>query len=136
MTSKEALEIIETYNYWQGGADTMGNICIHPSYLKARKNYDEAKSIIEKDLEELKELKIIMGTPIQDIMKKLKVLEILKRTKLDVWNFYHNIKDFDKSTYGITDYEWYSRHYRGFSLEKLNQKEFNLMKEWLDGNIR
>ena len=32
-----------------------------------------------KALEELEELKKIMGTPIQDIMKRLKVLEIFKK---------------------------------------------------------
>lgn len=31
-----------------------------------------------KDLEELEELKKIMGTPIQDIMKRLKVLDIIQ----------------------------------------------------------
>lgn len=48
MTLKEALNIIETYNYWEGGADSTGNICINPKYLEARKKYDEAKNLIEK----------------------------------------------------------------------------------------
>lgn len=38
----------------------------------------EAYNQVLKDLEDYEELKELMGTPIQDIMKKLKVLEILK----------------------------------------------------------
>lgn len=43
-------------------------------------DFDEEQifSDLEKDLEELEELKKIMGTPIQDIMKRLKILEIIK----------------------------------------------------------
>ena len=39
--------------------------------------YEIMKPIL-KDLEELEELKKIMGTPIQEVMRNLKVLEILK----------------------------------------------------------
>ena len=34
--------------------------------------------LLKKELEELEEYRKIMGTPIQDIMKRLKILEILK----------------------------------------------------------
>lgn len=68
-TSKEAL-------------DQLLRLSLIPDYVKP-KSVDEKyrrllRDKVEKDLEELEELKKIMGTPIQEIMKRLKVLEILK----------------------------------------------------------
>ena len=66
------------------------------------------------------------------IKKDLEILEILKRNKLDLWDFKQDIVDFDESLYTKTAYEWYSMHYREFSLEMLSQEEFDLIKEWLE----
>lgn len=41
-------------------------------------NFNREIEVIKQDLEELEELKKIMGTPIQEIMKRLKLLDILK----------------------------------------------------------
>lgn len=43
-----------------------------------------------KDLEELEELKKIMGTPIQDISKKLKNLEYYENEQYKHWNIFFN----------------------------------------------
>lgn len=40
----------------------------------------EAFRVIEKSLDELEELKKLMGTPIQDIMKRLKILEEIRNS--------------------------------------------------------
>lgn len=69
MTSKEALEfIIETFNKYANKPNDIG------LFFK----FCEAHEKVKKDLDELEELKKIMGTPIQEIMKRLKILEILK----------------------------------------------------------
>lgn len=47
-------------------------------------------NIILKDLEELKELKELMGTPVQDIMKKLKEFEKVKSFVINRTVFYDN----------------------------------------------
>lgn len=67
MTSKEAIKNIKEKSKMM----TKQGLCFY-GYVK------EDLNTIEKDLEELAELKKLMGTPIQDIMKRLKVLEILK----------------------------------------------------------
>lgn len=67
MTSKEALESIRNEYYTENGRK-----------IVVIGNDDERFDIVEKDLEELEEIKKIMGTPIQDIMKQLKVLDQLK----------------------------------------------------------
>lgn len=104
---------------------------------KTRRTKDISLSVeqieeLVKDLEELEELKVLMGTPIQDIMKRLKILEILKRTKLDLWDFKHDIENFKKCVSERTPYEWYSMHYMEFSREILSEKEFDLVWEWLE----
>ena len=43
-----------------------------------------------KDLDELEELKKIMGTPIQDIMEKLRKLEYYENEKYKHWNIFFN----------------------------------------------
>ena len=57
MTSKEALKIIETYNYWNGVEEITGNTCVNPVYLEVKKHYEEAKDILENDLEVLEIIK-------------------------------------------------------------------------------
>ena len=68
----------------------------------------------------------------EEIERKLDILDILKRTKLDLWDFKQDIDNYDELLYGRTAYEWYSMHYGNFSLELLSQEEFNLIKEWLN----
>ena len=60
MTSKETLNIIITYNYWRGAEDNIGDICVHPDYIKAKKYYNLALDKIEKDLEMLETLKLLI----------------------------------------------------------------------------
>ena len=50
MDSKEALKIIETYNYFNGAEEITGNICVNPVYLESKKHYQEAIDKIEKEL--------------------------------------------------------------------------------------
>lgn len=61
MENKEALEYLKNHNKYYEPVNR------------------EAFRVIEASLQELEELKKIMGTPIQDIMKRLKILEILKK---------------------------------------------------------
>ena len=63
MISKEALEMIRSVD----------------GSISAKQTINECCNIIQKDLEDYEELKNLMGTPIQDIMKRLKTLEALKR---------------------------------------------------------
>lgn len=65
---------------------------------------------IKKDLEDYEELKKVMGTPIQEIMKRLKVLEILKRVIF------------------LTNNSYYIQ-----TKKRLNEEDYKLIKEWLDG---
>ena len=53
MTNEDALKIIERYNYWHGGEDATGNVCIVQSYLYAKEHYQEAKDILENSLKAL-----------------------------------------------------------------------------------
>lgn len=53
-------------------------------------------NLIEKDLEELDELKKILGTPIQEIMKKLKELETIKKWFIDSTMDY---RDYDNTLF-------------------------------------
>lgn len=57
MTGKEALQIIKTYNYYNGAEEYLGQKCIHPDYLEAKSKYKEAQDIVEKDLETLELLR-------------------------------------------------------------------------------
>lgn len=67
--------------------------------------------LIKKDLEELEELKILMGTPIQDIMKRLKILDALKRNV--------GIR--------LAIQEWANKETKVFPNDR------KIVKEWLDG---
>ncbi len=53
-------------------------------YLTERE-HREFLDRLNKDLEDYEELKKIMGTPIQDIMKRLKILDILKNRSYIIW---------------------------------------------------
>lgn len=67
-----------------------------------------------KDLDELEELKKIMGTPIQDIMKRLKVLDQLK----EILSMDYLVR--------VYDYEMAKRL-------QTYLKSNDIVKEWLDG---
>lgn len=70
MDSKEKLQrSINALNYKKSQNGKLSNV--DEERLKC---YEE----VFKDLEDYEELKKIMGTPIQDIMKRLKLLDILK----------------------------------------------------------
>lgn len=76
---------------------------------------------ILKDLDELEKLKNLMGTPIQDIMKRLKILEIIKK-----WSFLDTFYKEDTDT--IYDAFKCNIHTRGM------EEDFKKVKEWwLDG---
>ena len=50
------------------------------------KEVEESYNIVAKDLEELEQYREIMGTPIQEIRKNLKILEIIKANMtIDDW---------------------------------------------------
>ena len=62
-------------------------------YSETMPNYDSMQYFkdIDEDLEKLEELEKLMGTPIQDIMKRLKFLEILKKhIKLIDYGFFYD----------------------------------------------
>ena len=82
MTSKEALKIIETYNFWNGAEEITGNTCVNPIYLEAKKHYEEAKDRLENDLEVLEIIKSIMNTHnIKDITELEEVLRKVSESK-------------------------------------------------------
>lgn len=64
--------------------------------------------------------------------KQQEILDILKRTKLDLWDFKHNMEASIDRLVDRTPYEWYSMHYMEFSREMLSQEEFDLVWEWLN----
>ena len=125
MTSKEALEQLkmETIIY-----DDKTHISHYGRLDIIRKPLVE---LIEKDLEELKEYKKIMGTPIQEIMKNLKTLEkqdkILGILKENAMIFDNQIISF---TFGgeITKGKMIEIHIAE------NEDEFKEIKEWLDND--
>ena len=72
---------------------------------------------LEKDLEDYEHLKELMGTPIQDIMKKLKVLEIIKKKNVYMFRINNCINAEEYN-------EWV-----GINVDdELNEEEFNLIK--------
>lgn len=113
MTSREALEYLF-------------GLALFNADKEQHKKCREANKIIYEDLKDYEELKKLMETSIQEIMKKSKVLEILKRTKIDLWDFKRDTE--------YVDYEYYSKHYRKYSLEMLSREEFNMLKEWLEND--
>lgn len=69
-TSKEAL-------------DQLHRLSLIPDYVKPKSVEEKYRRLLRdkvlKDLEDYEELKKIMGTPIQEIRERLKILEILKK---------------------------------------------------------
>lgn len=73
-----------------------------------------------KALEELEELKKIMGTPIQDIMKRLKVLEIFKKILMLTIVIGVDKVDAEIPSDKII-----------FKLDELNNEEKDMLWDWL-----
>lgn len=104
------------------------DISLTPQQVKELIKDLEQKELLETELKlEKDKVKYVM----KQLKKQDKILEILKRTKLDLWDFKYDIVDFDEHLYGRDAYEWYSLHYMEFSREILSQEEFNLIVRWL-----
>lgn len=83
MTNEEALKIIERYNYWQGGEDATGKVCIVESYLYATEHYKEALEQIENSLKAIEILKSKLPFYITEI-QGYKYLAIKQLVRSDV----------------------------------------------------
>lgn len=59
----------------------------------------EAFTQVLKDLNELEELKKVMGTPIQTLMRDLKELEKYRNEKYKHWNIFFNAKKLEYLLY-------------------------------------
>jgi len=117
MTSKEKLlNILKNYKL----ADKGNGDFLSEDYQ------EELLNPIFKDLEDYEELKKIMGTPIQDIMKRLKILEILKEHiafKLDE-------RQCDKYLIQMA-----SKDTGNYTYIRLYEEEvMKLLKEWLEND--
>lgn len=128
MASKEALENITDWIEYFTRLDYVEPVVrgevkqkFYEAYHKTRPELE----LIKKDLEELEELKKIMGTPIQDIMKKLKVLNILQMAAVRDELFKLDDDGVGKKhSYVLVDYDSYHASY-------LTPDEYKLIKEWL-----
>lgn len=98
--------------------------------IEETRTYDDVKYLInkyfpaiEKDLEHYEELKSLMGTPIQDIMKLLKRLE--KQDKiLEILKPYIELSsDGIISCHNLILIPYYKDY----------EEQYNAIKEWLDG---
>lgn len=76
---------------------------------------------LDAELKELEEYRKIMGTPIQDIMKRLKVLEILKEICLEGKDKY------GKGTWGWVEFDL--GYENGWDIEESEKME--KVREWL-----
>lgn len=124
MTSKELNEILNKTRRTK-------DITLSVEQVEELVNDLEKKELLEIELNlEKNKVKYVM----KQLKKQDKILEILKRTKLDLWNFNLDTDNFDECRFGRTEYEWYSMHYCEFSLEKLSQEEFDLLKKWLNND--
>lgn len=85
-------------------------------YLTERE-HREFLDKLNKDLEEYEEIKKLMGTPIQDIMKKLKVLEIIKK-----WFMEYTI-----------DYSKIDNTFFVDTFIRDDEPIFKILEEWLNG---
>lgn len=89
------------------------------------KNKELLRRIDEKDLELLEKYKKIMCKPIQDLMKGLEVLEILKDKEVDI-NFFKTLIPFHKGEELMMKYN--ETRWKG----KLTLEETIKIKEWLE----
>lgn len=75
MSNKEFLERLKNIDMIYK-TDENGNVSEN---ISCGETYENHFKQLEKDLDELEELKKIMGTPIQEIMKKLRKLEVIEK---------------------------------------------------------
>lgn len=88
----------------------------------------QKKESAVKDLEDYEELKNLMGTPIQDIMKRLKILEILKKELVIEPEYNFLTEKYDVFIYG-------ERGFGEMIKIEVDKDKGDLLKEWLDGNL-
>lgn len=86
MSNKEFLERLKNIDMIYK-TDENGNVS---EIISCGETYENHFKQLEKALDELEELKKIMGTPIQEIMKRLKKLEYYENEKYKHWNIFFN----------------------------------------------
>lgn len=116
MTNKEFIKRLKNIDMIYK-TDENGNVS---EIISCGETYENHFKQLEKDLEDYEELKKLMGTPIQDIMKRLKVLEIFKKILL-----LKIVISVDKVDAEIPSDKIV------FNLDELNNEEKDTLWEWL-----